>query len=232
MRSNLVYLDRGKNMKNKDIEKIERFMLENIGDSAHDIQHIYRVLNYSKIIMKDYVEADEKIVIASAILHDIGRKIQFENPSKCHAIEGGNIAYEFLKGLGWNELDCNHVKECIITHRYRTDNKPKTIEAKIIFDADKLDVTGVIGIARTFLYQGYVNSPIYTVDKNRKIHIGNKEDPESFFREYNNKLKKIYDLFYTDKARKIAMVNKKHSEDFYNNLIDEITIDDIFKFQD
>lgn len=211
---------------------IEEFMLKFMDDSAHDIEHIYRVLNYSKIIVNNYEEADKKIVIASALLHDIGRKIQFKNPEKCHAKEGGEITYTFLKKIGWKERDCQHVKDCIVSHRYRTNNKPSTIEAKIIFDADKLDVTGAIGIARTLLYQGYVNIPIYTVNENNIVHIGKKEDPRSFFKEYNNKLKKVYNLLYTKEARKIAEINRKHSESFYNHLIEEITFSRNIKFED
>ncbi|WP_243661583.1 HD domain-containing protein [Miniphocaeibacter halophilus] len=218
-------------MVREEEKTIEEFMLKFMDDSAHDIEHVYRVLNYSKIIASKYQNADKRIVIASALLHDIGRKVQFKNPEKCHAKEGGEIAYAFLKKIGWNERDCQHVKECIVSHRYRTKNKPVTIEAKIIFDADKLDVTGVIGIARTFLYQGYVNIPIYTVNENNMIHTGKKEDPSSFFREYNNKLKKVYNLFYTEEAREIAEINKKHSECFYNNLVEEITVARNMKFE-
>lgn len=78
------------------------------------------------------------------LLHDIGRKEQFENPELCHAIAGSE-----------------KVKHCIKTHRYRKNNLPESLEAKILFDADKLDVTGAMGIARTLIYKGIVSEPIY-----------------------------------------------------------------------
>ena len=56
-------------------------------------------------------------------------------------------AYDFLLSLGWDEGGPDGCA-CILTHRYRSDRPPQSIEAKLLFDADKLDVTGAIGIAR------------------------------------------------------------------------------------
>ncbi|MDY4611681.1 MAG: hypothetical protein SPD11_13810 [Sphaerochaetaceae bacterium] len=58
---------------------------------------------------------------------------------------------------------CRRVRACVQSHRYRGDNPPSTLEAKILFDADKLDVTGAIGIARTFLYIGQVSGSLYSI---------------------------------------------------------------------
>ncbi len=90
------------------------------------------------------------------------------------------MAYTFMKELGWSEEDCRHIQECITTHRFRTDHQPKTLEAKILFDADKLDVSGALGIARSLIYKGQVGEPLYAVDE-KKIYKGQKLcEPESF----------------------------------------------------
>ena len=70
-------------------EIIERYMLEMMKDSAHDRLHIYRVLNQALIIAEKYEDIDREVLIASCLLHDIGRQAQFFNPSVCHAVEGG-----------------------------------------------------------------------------------------------------------------------------------------------
>ena len=207
-------------------KKIEKFMLEMMKDSAHDILHIYRVMYQAFRIAKKYDEVNKRILIASCLLHDIGRDIQFQNPLQCHAVEGGKMAYTFLKRLGWEESDCRHVQDCITTHRFRTNNSPKTIEAKILFDSDKLDVTGALGIARSLLYKGQVGEPLYTVDENFNIHDGrNPGAPESFLKECHFKLLKLCNHFYTPEATIIAQGRCEFMQTFFEELVEEITIE-------
>lgn len=134
------------------------------------------------------------------------------------------MAYDFLKSLGWEDSLCIKVKECITTHRFRNNNRPNSIEAKILFDSDKLDVTGALGIARSLIYKGYVNEPLYVLN-NGVINMGEKaEDPESFLKEYHFKLTKIYDGFYTKEALLIARERKTHMNSFVKELLDEISV--------
>lgn len=214
---------------NKETYKtIESYMLEMMGDKAHDYLHIYRVLSVAWTIAKthDYVNMD--ILIASCLLHDIGRGAQLKDPTVCHAVEGGKLAYGFLKKTGFGEDECLHVKDCITTHRFRSDNPPKTIEAKILFDADKLDVTGAIGIARTLIYSGQTDRPLYTADENLNINDGKElSSPDSFFREYHFKLSKLYDRFYTEEGRKMAEKRREITLAFYEELKREVAIENI-----
>ena len=69
----------------------------------------------------------------------------------------------FLMENGFDEEFSRKVKHCIKTHRFRKSMQPESVEAKILFDADKLDVTGALGIARTLMYKGNVAEPIYNV---------------------------------------------------------------------
>ena len=143
-----------KGMTVKDYEKTEAYMLSCMNDSAHDKEHVYRVLYYALEIAKPEPDVDYEILITSCLLHDIGRKEQFENPGLCHARVGGDKAYAFLVGAGWTQERALRVKQAVAAHRYRSDNPPESIEAKILFDADKLDVTGAVGIARTCFIKG------------------------------------------------------------------------------
>ena len=96
-------------MDQKTYRTIEEYMLSFMKDAAHDPMHIYRVLYQALQIAKGYPEVNQDILIASCLLHDIGRMKQFQNSQLCHAEEGGKMAYEFMRSLGWNEKDCKHI---------------------------------------------------------------------------------------------------------------------------
>jgi uncharacterized protein len=123
---------------------------------------------------------------------------------------------------GFSEERASHIKACILTHRFRSDNPPHTIEAKILFDADKLDVTGTIGIARTLLYKAQVMEPLYSVDEKRHVLDGTQDKEPSFFQEYKYKLESIYDKFYTVRGTQIAKERQHSAVSFYHNMLNEV----------
>ncbi len=102
------------------------------------------------------------------------------------------------------------------------------MEAKILFDADKLDATGALGIARSLIYKGQVAEPLYLVDGGGRILDGTELDPQpSFLREYNFKLIRLYDRLYTPEAKAIAEKRKTTAQRFYQGLLEEITTEDL-----
>ena len=115
-----------------------------------------------------------------------------------------------------------HVKQCIQTHRYRKNNQPQSLEAKILFDADKLDVSGAIGIARSLLYKGIVSEPLYSVLPNGLVSTGENDDTPSFFQEYKYKLENLYSKFYTKKAAAMGKERQHIAVEFYNRLYEEV----------
>jgi uncharacterized protein len=200
---------------------IEKHMYDCMKDAAHDPEHIFRVLYQSvNIASKISKKVNYDILIASCLLHDIGREEQFKNNNVCHAEIGGKMAKEYLLKIDWPLKDAEQVNQCISTHRFRGNNIPETIEAKILFDSDKLDVIGCLGIARTLMYEGFVGAKIYNVE-NGEICIG-KDGEETFLTEYNRKLKTLYDKFYTKEAREIADKYKEHAQMFYEKLLEQI----------
>jgi uncharacterized protein len=202
-------------------KKIEDYMLSCMRDSAHDEKHVYRVLYFALDIAENY-QVNIDALVAAALLHDIGRNAQYKDPKKDHAIVGSEMAYKFLKGIDWCEKDACHVKECIKTHRYRKNTEPESIEAKILFDADKLDVTGAIGIARTFFYEGVMDEPLYTLDHDGNVNDGVNDKEPSFLHEYNFKLKNIYNKFYTARAKEISAGREQTARNFYEAVVREI----------
>jgi len=129
----------------------------------------------------------------------------------------------FLLKHDWDERQAEHVKRCISSHRFRGDNAPETIEAKILFDADKLDVAGCLGIVRTLIYKGQVGDPLYTMNEDGICSGENPGDPESFYKEYNFKLKNLYSNFYTSVAKDMAMKRKDAAENFFSRLCSEVS---------
>lgn len=202
-------------------QAVEAYMLSCMEDSAHDREHVYRVLNTALLIAQEEKMVDYDVLICACLLHDIGRKEQFADPKVCHAMAGGEKAFSFLTNMGFEEVFAQKVQHCIESHRFRTGNQPRSLEAKIVFDADKLDACGAMGVARTLMYAGQVSAPLYILTPDGKISDGNGESSPSFFREYTFKLRKLYDRFYTKRGRELAVERKEAAAAFYHALLRE-----------
>ncbi len=211
-------------MNRENYELIENYMLSCMGDSAHGEDHIYRVLYNALRIAKTEENVDYDVLITASLLHDIGRKEQFENPKICHAQAGSEKAYRFLVENGFDVQFAEQVRYCIFTHRYRENNLPQTLEAKILFDADKLDVTGAMGIARTLLYKGKVSEPLYSLLPDGTVSTGEDDTEPSFFQEYKYKLEGLYSKFFTRKAEEMAKKREMAAVTFYNELYNEVKV--------
>lgn len=211
-------------MKKDRYQLIENYMLSCMeSDTAHDKEHIYRVLYTALDIAQAQDAVDCDVLICACLLHDIGRREQVADPGLCHAQVGAKKAFEFLKQNGFPEAFCTHVRDCIRTHRFRSGDTPQSIEAKILFDADKLDVSGVVGIARTLAYKGQHGEPLYSRTQDNHISDGSGDKTPSFFQEYKYKLEHIYDKFYTERGKTLARARQKAAADFYNSLFAEIS---------
>ncbi len=215
-------------MNKENFKLIEDYMLTCMEDSAHDKQHIYRVLNHALEIAKTEKNVNYDVLISACLLHDIGRKEQFEDSSVCHAAVGGEKTYQFLLNQGFSQTFSEDVKQCITTHRYRKNNLPQSIEAKILFDADKLDVTGAMGIARTLLYHGEMGERLYLVLPDGTISDGTNDLEETFFKEYKHKLENLYSRFFTKRGAELAAGREKAAKAFYKALLEEISLSHMY----
>lgn len=217
-------------MKKETFSLLENYMRSCMGDSAHDAEHVYRVLNNALEVARELEGVDYDVLITACLLHDIARPEQIQDPQLCHAAVGSEKAYRFLVANGFSTDFADQVRDCIRTHRFRKNDPPSSLEGKILFDADKLDVVGAIGIARTLVYKGTVSDPLYTRNPDGSISDGAEGEISSFFREYKCKLEKLYDRFYTHKGRELALQRKPAAESFYKSLYSEVsTFDDAGK---
>jgi len=185
-------------------EKIRKYVRTVLGDAgSHGMDHTERVTRMCRIIGKQE-HADMDILIPAALLHDIARPREKETGLP-HETEGARIAETYLNSIGYNPKLIMAICAAIQTHRFRTDKKPETPEAKILSDADKLDAMGAVGIARTFMRAAE--------------HGGDISDAVFHF---HDKLLKLHDQMYTETGREMAKKRHLFLETFLKNLEPEI----------
>jgi uncharacterized protein len=81
-----------------------------------------------------------------------------------------------LQAEGWDEARISAVQHCIRAHRFRDNSEPpNTLEAKVLFDADKLEVLGAIGVARTIAYAVVRGQPVYSQPSQSFLETDEKE---------------------------------------------------------
>jgi uncharacterized protein len=202
--------------------EVEGYMLSQMSDSAHDAEHVYRVLYYALDIARFEPTTNRDVLITACLLHDIARAEQFADPTIDHATHGAKKAFAWLMANGYAPDFAKQVQDCISTHRYRSDNPPVSTEAKILFDADKIDVCGAIGMVRTINYTDKTDRPLYTLTENGSVDDGLGAGSESVFREYHRKLKHVYDRFYTARGRELGEKRRAAMTRFYEDCLAEI----------
>jgi uncharacterized protein len=161
------------------------------------------------------------VLLSAAYLHDIGRQYQdASNGAVCHAQKGAQLAESLLNGLPFSKAQKQNVVHCIQSHRFRGIHQPQTTEAKVLYDADKLDAIGAVGVARAYLFAGEVGARLHNPDADIENTHPYSED-DTGFREYRVKLCKIRERILTHEGRKLADERHRFMEDFFNRFIEE-----------
>lgn len=222
-------------MQGKFRNRLKEIVEKELSCSAHSMDHVLRVHDLCMHLAKNEPDADLEVLEAAVLLHDIARVHEDEDTSGNidHAVLGSALAEKVLKDIGFPAEKIDRVRQCIITHRFRTGNEPKTIEAKILFDADKLDILGAIGIARLFMVAGEYNEKTYSevsLDEyvrenlvggraNGRIKDGSKHSPNL---EFETKLVHIPKKLYTQKAKEVAAERLEYMREFFGRLKNEV----------
>jgi len=149
-------------------------------DPVHGFDHIERVYRMAEKLAR-LEGADLEIVHAAALLHDSRGSDPNSGERLSHHEASARFAEQVLREEGWSEERIQAVQHCIRAHRYRgeQENEPQTIEAKVLFDADKLDVLGAIGVARTIGYAVQAGQPIYAEPTEQFLTTGSKQPGRS-----------------------------------------------------
>lgn len=191
-------------------------------DAVHGFDHIERV--YAMCQRIGTAEgADMEIVLTAALLHDMEGSHPEANRAD-HHFDSALEAERVLRGEGWSQPRIGEVTHCIRAHRYRDDREPPhTLEAKVVFDSDKLDVLGAVGVARTIAYAAQAGQPVYFPPSELFLERGDHEpgEPHSAYHEYLFKLRKVKDRLFTNTARQIAAERSVYLRDYFDRLIAE-----------
>ena len=135
-----------------DLKRAWEFALSFPSDLTHGEDHVKRVLDRCMKLADRYPSADRKALACAAVLHDCGRAEEINDPAVPHAPAGAAKAEAFLLEEGEEPAFAGRVRAIIAAHSRRSDAENGGIEEKILFDADKLDMCGAIGIYRGIAY--------------------------------------------------------------------------------
>jgi uncharacterized protein len=191
--------------------------------AGHDFDHILRVAALSRRLGASE-GADLRVVVTAALLHDIG-----ENEGRsAHHIRSAELARGILDGHPAQFVDA--VAHAIEAHRFRADPAPRTLEAEVVYDADKLDAIGAVGVARVFAYAGERGTPLWRRPWPEIAAEGGDAllQPKALGADYTPvhefvyKLDRIPDLLYTATARAIAAERRVFMRAFFDRLDAEV----------
>lgn len=189
--------------------------------SAHDFDHVLRVLALAERIARAE-GADAELVRAAALLHDITRADEDAGRDADHARSGARRAREILSARGIAPARADAVAQAIATHRFRGTTAPQTLEAKILFDADKLDSIGAIGVARAYAVSGALNQRLWSdavpEHATRDQHNAN----HTAVAEFIVKLSRVRERLFTATARHIAEERHAFMVEFFARLEREV----------
>ncbi len=187
---------------------------------SHNWDHTLRVYQLcERIGMAE--GADMKVLLSAAYLHDIGRSQQDEsNGAVCHAEIGALMAESMVEKLTLSEAQKKNILHCIQSHRFRGRPVPKTPEARVLFDADKLDAIGAVGVARAFLFAGEVGARLHSADVNIEDTAAYSTD-DTGYREFIVKLSKIKDRILTREGHRLARNRHDTMVEFFNRFLEE-----------
>ena len=192
-------------------------------DPVHGFDHIQRVyIMAERLALAE--GADIEIVRAAALLHDVQGSHPGEDERGDHHQQSAEIAAEMLRAEGWAEERIAAVQHCIRAHRYRDRREPPaTLEAKVLFDADKLDVLGAIGVVRVLGYAFQAGQPAYAEPSQHFLETGQElpGEPHSAYHEHLFKLRKVKERLFTSTARAIAAQRHDFIEAYFTKLSSE-----------
>ncbi|MEM4724893.1 MAG: HD domain-containing protein [Candidatus Hadarchaeum sp.] len=196
-------------------------------DPIHDFQHVLRVLVLAERLA-EMEGADQEVVRVAALLHDIARTEDDNRTSRFamqveaetdHAILAARQARHILADAPPQFVDA--VAHAIEAHRFRNNVEPQTIEAKVLFDADKLDAIGAVGVARAFSYSGYLGMPLWG-EVPASYSPGASGELHTPRHEFEVKLKHIKERLYTASGRKLAEARHRFMELFFEQMAAEV----------
>lgn len=184
-------------------------------DASHDFQHIERVRKNAFDIADSEPSANREIIELAVLLHDVS------DPK--YSTEEKLEEERIIKQLNLSDEKKAHVKEVIkaISFSGGHEVEAKTIEAKIVRDADRLDAIGAVGIARTFAFGGAKGRLLYDASETPRDNMSVEEyrtKETASVTHFYEKLLKLSEGMQTKKGKELAVERHAFMELFLQNL--------------
>lgn len=185
-------------------------------DPAHDYLHILRVVSTAKQLCLAE-NAQWPIIMPAAFFHDY-INVPKNDPRRPYAsVLSAEATIEYLKSVSYPEEYLEDIRHAIEAHSYSAGIKPKTLEARIVQDADRLDSLGAIGIARCFAVTSQMNRPFYS-EEDPWAHSRELDDRSYGLDHFFLKLFNLVDHLSTETAKKEGA----HRVAFIKTYLDQI----------
>ena len=189
-------------------------------DGVHGISHVQRVWKNASTIMRTE-GGDAGIVLAAIILHDCV-VVEKSSPLRSQASTlAAQEATRILTRLGWDQERIEDVAHAIEAHSYSAKIVPRTLEAKILQDADRLDAMGMVGIARCFYISGRIGSALYDREDPTAMYRG-LDDRRFAIDHFYAKLLKLSSGFQTETGVQMAQSRHEKIQWFLQEFLAEI----------
>ncbi|MCU0561625.1 MAG: HD domain-containing protein [Desulfobacterales bacterium] len=187
---------------------------------SHAWDHTHRVCRLCERI-GTAEGADMTVLRSAAFLHDIGRMAQDESAGGvCHAERGEQLARPLVDAFALSPDRRENILHCIRSHRFRGEHPPQTVEARVLFDADKLDAIGAVGVARAFLFAGEVGARLHAPDIRPEESQPYTEN-DTGYREFRLKLSRVRERMLTAEGRRLAEERHRFMTRFFERFLDE-----------
>ena len=204
----------------QQILRSARTHLESTPNAGHDITHTLRVRDLC-LHISNIEGGDPEILEASALLHDIGRPAELKDPSRDHAELSAQLSPGILDRAGFPAQKIPAVVYAIANHRYSSGVMPDNLEARILQDADRLDISGAVGAAMTFAYSGAHNHIMY--HPNDPLARAREPDGNKYALDHIlTKLMLLPGSMHTGTARGMAEERNRFLQSFVDQFIHEI----------
>lgn len=204
------------------ILEAEQFAKDELGNdiTGHDWWHVHRVTTMAKRLAQKE-DADIFICVMAALLHDVADEKLNESKEA-----GLRKVSEWLERHSLQEEAQQHILEIIATMSYNAGKNPpmRTIEGKVVQDADRLDAIGAISIARCFLYAGWKGHPIHDPELLPRDSMTTEQyrhDKSTAINHFYEKLFKLKDLINTPSAKIIAEERHQYTVQYVERFIRE-----------
>ena len=190
-------------------------------DAAHDLSHVKRVVKNCSYLT-DIENANPIVTVASAWLHDCVA-VAKDSPLRSQGSRlAAAAATVFLSEISYPEELLPEVYHAIEAHSFTADIPPRSLEAQVVQDADRLDSLGAIGIARCLLVGGHLNRPLFDFTD---PFCDSREPDDSLYTidHFYSKLFKLPDTMQTQAGRDEARRRAALMQEYLDNLRSEIT---------